>query len=50
MDGEEHDKMPKQNPRDLANAKEWLEEMGFVIDEDEQPQTQSDPTKRKPAA
>ena len=48
--GEEDNTTPKSNPQDRENAREWLQEMGFVIDDEEQPQSQPEPAKRKPAA
>ncbi len=50
MNGKAREDMPKQSSLDRANAREWLEEMGFVIDDEEKPQTNSEPTKHEPAA
>jgi hypothetical protein len=51
MSGKEHDQVPAKTEQDRARAKEWMEEMGFVIDDEEQPQRKTnDPSKREPAA
>lgn len=50
MNGKGFQDMTNPNLRDRADAIEWLEDMGFVMESEEKPQTNSEPMKHEPAA
>ena len=50
MNGKDSEGMPNMSPDDRASAREWLEEMGFVVEAEQKPKPNSESDTRKPAA